>query len=129
MSTPTDIAAARRAELTQLQIQVLDYLRVFLRLNDQLPPASAIATAFGWSSNNAAQTHLVALERKGCLVRNEIGTLMLANRQHAHAAEHHAQLVALRTLAGDLLHPEALGHAVTAEVRERARAALDGRLA
>lgn len=119
----------RPTEPTPTQRKVLDYLRVFLRLNDQLPPSSAIAEAFGWASSNAARTHLVFLERKGHLTRNELGHLMLADRSHANAAEHFEQIGgALRTLASDLLHPEALGHAVSTEVRDRARAALDGRL-
>lgn len=127
-STPPT-APRHAAELTPLQQHVLDYLRAFLRYNDQLPPCIAIAEAFGWASGNAAGTHLAALEKKGHLTRNELGHLMLADRSHADAAEHYAQLVALRTLASDLLHPEALGHAVSVEVRERARAALQGRLA
>ncbi|MBE2262898.1 MAG: hypothetical protein IAE92_09150 [Burkholderiaceae bacterium] len=127
--TPTTPPTTRKkpAGLTPLQQHVLDYLRVFLRLNDQLPTCAAIAQAFGWASSNAASTHLAFLERKGHLTRNELGHLMLAERSHADAAEHHAQLVALRALAADLLHPEVLGYAVTAEVRDRARAALEGR--
>lgn len=64
--------------LTELQRHVLDYLRVFLALNDCLPPAAHIAREFGWSSANSARLHLVALEKKGLLKRNELGGLMLA---------------------------------------------------
>ncbi len=64
--------------LTELQRHVLDYLHVFLALNDCLPPAANIAREFGWSSANSARMHLVALEKKGLLKRNELGGLMLA---------------------------------------------------
>lgn len=64
--------------LTTKQRHVLDYLHVFLALNDCLPPAAHIAREFGWSSANSARLHLVALEKKGLLKRNELGGLMLA---------------------------------------------------
>ena len=64
--------------LTELQRHVLDYLHVFLALNDCLPPAAHIAREFGWSSANSARLHLVALEKKGLLKRNELGGLMLS---------------------------------------------------
>lgn len=41
--------------LTELQRHVLDYLHVFLALNDCLPPAAHIAREFGWSSANSAR--------------------------------------------------------------------------
>ena len=56
---------------------VLDYLHVFLALNDCLPPAAHIAKEFGWRSANSAALHLKALEKKGLLKRNELGGLML----------------------------------------------------
>ena len=65
------------APLTELQRHVLDYLHVFLRLNDCLPPAAHIAREFGWSSANSARLHLLALEKKGLLKRNDLGGLML----------------------------------------------------
>jgi SOS-response transcriptional repressor LexA len=64
-------------QITELQRHVLDYLHVFLALNDCLPPAAHIAREFGWSSANSARLHLVALEKKGLLKRNELGGLML----------------------------------------------------
>ena len=67
--------------LTHLQTQVLAYMVKFLELNDQLPTMAAIASAFGWASTNAADTHVKALEKKGHLKRNEVGNLMLAERQ------------------------------------------------
>lgn len=64
--------------LTTKQRHVLLYLRTFLNHNHCLPPAVCIAGAFGWRSANSARLHLVALEKKGYLQRNELGGLMLA---------------------------------------------------
>ena len=63
--------------LTVRQQQVMDYLSMFLSMNDQLPTRPVIASAFGWASPNAADDVLKALERKGHLCRNELGNLML----------------------------------------------------
>jgi len=63
--------------VTEMQRHVLDYLHVFLALNDCLPPAAHISREFGWRSANSATLHLQALEKKGLLKRNEIGGLML----------------------------------------------------
>jgi repressor LexA len=68
------------SELTAHQQHVLDFLRVFLRMNDQLPTCKAIADAFGWASPNAAADVMQALERKGQIERNELGNHMLARR-------------------------------------------------
>lgn len=108
--------------LTRIQQQVLDYVRIFVVMNDQLPPAATIANAFGWASANSAHEHLVKLEAAGHLGRNELGNLMLATPARKHAAP--MQLRALQRLAEDLLNPEEMGHAVTPEVRDRARIAL-----
>ena len=56
--------------LTRIQAQVLDYLRIFCVMNDQLPPCATIAHAFGWASANAAHHHLANLEGAGHLARN-----------------------------------------------------------
>lgn len=69
-----------RPPMTHLQSQVLAYLVKFLELNDQLPPVSKIAEAFGWASANSADLHLKCLEKKGYLTRNEMHHLMLADR-------------------------------------------------
>jgi len=71
-------AARSAAPLTTLQRQVLDYMRLFLLMNHELPPRWKIAADFGWSSPNAAECHLKYLEDKGMLERNEIGNLMLS---------------------------------------------------
>lgn len=70
--------AQTKKPLTDKQRHVMTYLHAFLCLNDCLPPASCISGAFGWRSANAARLHLVALEKKGWLVRNELGGLMIA---------------------------------------------------
>ncbi len=72
MSKPAALA------LTTRQRQVLDYMRVFLGVNHQLPPANKIAADFGWTSSNAAHDVLRRLERNGALQRNELDNLMLA---------------------------------------------------
>ena len=52
-------------ELTLAQRNVLDYINTF-REGCQCPPSRAeISANFGWRSANAAQEHLLALERKG----------------------------------------------------------------
>lgn len=70
-----------RPPLTHSQTCVLEYMAKFLQLNDQLPTMANIASAFGWASPNAADSHAKALEKKGYLVLNEIGGLMFAERQ------------------------------------------------
>ncbi len=114
----------RPTEPTPTQRKVLDYLRVFLHLNHQLPPKQTIASAFGWASANAAHTHLAALEKKGHLRRNELGNLMLAYPPVALQSLGAQQIDDLQRLANDLLNPEELGYACTIEVRDRARIAL-----
>ncbi len=115
-------SALTAAGLTRIQQQVLDYVRIFTVMNDQLPPASAIAEAFGWASNNAAYEHLAKLEAAGHLARNELGNLMLSTPSRKQAAP--MQLHALQRLAEDLINPEELGFAATPEIRDRARIAL-----
>lgn len=64
--------------LSDRERQVLDYCRIFLRENDQMPPCTSIKGAFGFKSANAASEIMLTLERKGHLVRNELGWLMFA---------------------------------------------------
>ncbi len=111
-----------RNGLTRQQQNVLDYVRIFVTMNDQLPPYATIAEAFGWHSPNAAHDHLKALEHAGHLTRNELGNLMLASPARNFSAP--MQLRKLQQLAEDLLHPEELGWAATPEIRDRARQAL-----
>ena len=54
-------------------LRVLAFARQFFADNDQLPPASAVAAAFGWGSTQSAFDHLSALERFGYLERNAVG--------------------------------------------------------
>lgn len=63
---------------SERSLQVLAFMREFFAENDQLPPADAIASHFGWASANAAQAHINAL-LKHCLVeRNACGKLRFA---------------------------------------------------
>lgn len=52
---------------------MMDFLRSFYAMNDQLPPARVIADHFGWTSANAAYEHLEGLRRRGFLERNAVG--------------------------------------------------------
>lgn len=65
-------------KLTLRQEQVLAFMRKFFEMNDQLPTNKAIAQAFGWASDSAADEHQQALEARGLLVRNELGNRMFA---------------------------------------------------
>ncbi|WP_313330455.1 hypothetical protein [Comamonas sp.] len=60
---------------TARQLEVLGFMRTFLNENDEMPPMWAVAKHFGFRSENAAQCHVDALMRKGCLERNSIGNL------------------------------------------------------
>ena len=66
--------------ITSGQRRVLDFMRAFLDANDQLPPMHAIADHFGWGSDNAAQTHIVQLVRRGYLERNAVGKWRLTDK-------------------------------------------------
>ena len=59
--------------LTTKQSEVLAFMREFFAENDQLPPASALRTRFGWSSENAAAAYLIALAKKGYIEHNAVG--------------------------------------------------------
>ena len=121
-STTPPPHALTRAGLTRQQQCVLDYVRIFFAMNDQLPPMHTIANAFGYFNPNAAADHVKALERAGHLARNELGNLMLASPARNFAAP--MQLRELQQLAEDLIHPEQFGWSVTPEIRDRARVAL-----
>jgi repressor LexA len=54
-------------QLTDIQQQVLDYIRGFSAVTGYPPTRSEIAAAFDWSSVNAAENHVRALERKGAI--------------------------------------------------------------
>ena len=60
-------------EPTKKQWEVYEYLYDYYAENDQLPPMSKIADHFGFSSPNAAHTHMKHLEAKGFIEPNENG--------------------------------------------------------
>lgn len=82
---PRKLRAKNPAPLTERELHVMDYVRKFLSMNDQLPTAKTIAHAFGWASANAAGEVLLSLESKGQLARNELDNLMLADRSERNA--------------------------------------------
>ena len=67
-------------DLTQHQRRVLDYLLAFHADNDCPPPAAQIARDFGYASPNSATCTLDQMEKKGYLVRNELGRRMFARQ-------------------------------------------------
>ena len=55
--------------LTEQQAKVLDYINEYRREFQCAPTQIEIARHFGWSSQNSAECHLQAMERKGVIVR------------------------------------------------------------
>jgi SOS-response transcriptional repressor LexA len=55
--------------LTNTQTRVLEFIRTTIRQNQLPPTRREIAEHFGWRSENSAQDHLIALERKGAIAR------------------------------------------------------------
>src|SRR5574340_11703 len=55
------------AKLTARQEEILQFIRDSLEESGAPPTRAEIAAAFGFSSPNAAEEHLRALERKGAL--------------------------------------------------------------
>ncbi|WP_422846885.1 hypothetical protein ACOYR4_13000 [Acidovorax sp. M14] len=73
-------APARRkkaAAASELQLQVLDFMRTFLSENDQLPPVHSVAKRFDLAISSA-DWHIRALLRLGFLERNAVGKLRFA---------------------------------------------------
>lgn len=60
--------------LTQTQARVLDYMAAHIVERQRPPTRKDIATHFGWSSANAAEELLQALERKGHIVMDGAGS-------------------------------------------------------
>jgi repressor LexA len=53
--------------LTEMQRDVLRYIMLQHRSKGNLPTMADISAHFKWKSNNAAQSHVKALRRKGYL--------------------------------------------------------------
>ena len=51
--------------LTKQQRMVLDFVKLYAKKNGMPPTRMEISKGFGWASANAAQQHLIAIERKG----------------------------------------------------------------
>jgi repressor LexA len=54
-------------ELTDIQRRVFGFVRDKSVAGGPAPTAREVATKFGWSSKRAAECHIEALIRKGCL--------------------------------------------------------------
>ena len=61
-------------DLTFTQSRVLDYMAAHIVERQRPPTRKDIATHFGWSSANAAEELLQALERKGHIVMDGAGS-------------------------------------------------------
>jgi hypothetical protein len=109
---------------TAQNLRVLDYLRAYLVANHRLPAEAAIARAFGWASQNAANLHMLALHRTGHLTTGEDGHPMLAHERVHLLPANAPNPAATLDLVRALLDPEDLGYTVPPEVRARARQAL-----
>ena len=59
--------------LTKKQMEVLNFMHLYFRENDQLPPPDAIQKHFGWKSPNAVTCAREVLELKGWIERNAAG--------------------------------------------------------
>ncbi len=56
-------------KLTQIQNNVLDFIKAYMKKNKLPPTYEEIADNFGYKSKNAVETHLQALQRKGVIQR------------------------------------------------------------
>lgn len=57
------------SRLTAKQSAVLDFMREYEAANDNMPTIPVIAQRFGYASPNAANDHVLALEKHGHLER------------------------------------------------------------
>lgn len=55
--------------MTNRQMQVLQWIRDYMRANGWSPSVREICEGFGWVSSSSGYLHLVSLERDGFLVR------------------------------------------------------------
>lgn len=59
--------AASRPELTEIQKEVFNQIRSFMRSTGFVPTYREIKDHYGWNSTNAVHGHIRALERKGLI--------------------------------------------------------------
>ena len=52
---------------TDKQLAVLRYIKAYTAEHGYQPNQMGMATHFGWTSANAANSHLTALKKKGCI--------------------------------------------------------------
>lgn len=65
LNAPRPMPAGQRPDLTKAQAGVFDFLVAYGREHGQAPTRRDIAEHCGFKSQNSAQEHLVALQRKG----------------------------------------------------------------
>lgn len=58
-------------KLTKKQSSILSFIRIFKARTGQHPSIRTIGREFGIKSPNGVRNHLIALERKGKLIRRE----------------------------------------------------------
>lgn len=55
----------KKEELTQTQMEIMDYIRSYMDANSMPPTRKEISDYIGFSSPNAVQDHLTRMEAKG----------------------------------------------------------------
>lgn len=70
---PSYSGPRKRTTPSPRSLAVLAYMQAFYAENDQLPPMSAIAAAFGWGTDFAANAHVLTLARFGLVEKNAVG--------------------------------------------------------
>lgn len=78
--TPSHTGPRKAVMASAISLEVLAFMRQFFADNDQLPPLSVIARAFGWSCVGAAQYHTELLARFGYIEKNAVGKWRFARR-------------------------------------------------
>jgi repressor LexA len=79
------------ASLTELQADVLRFIREYTAEHGYPPSMRDIKDRFGWSGPNAVNNHIVALEKKGYLrrtPRTARSFVILEPTERPHADEH-----------------------------------------
>lgn len=89
----------RSRPLTEKQQAVLDYIKGYMAERGCPPTTYEIAHAFGWKSDNAAQEHLKALQKKGFIKLARGTTRGIRVVGHDPIAEKEEMASALRVIA------------------------------
>lgn len=106
---------------TPRQIDVLRYVADFIDANHISPQLREICDAFGWSSTNAAQQQLIALQRRGLLVRQALLS------RSAHLTPEGLALIGRKPREFDLEVENTILRAEVANLRAKLKLAMRGR--